>query len=170
MTLTEPIRYWTYIIPNLSDFKTIWLQSDFGSILFWTFLILNLSDSESIWFWTYLIVNQSDSELLLFPTFVILNQFDSEPMWFQTYLILTNLILTLSNSVILSGSSPIRSKPIWFLNLSNTKPEAYFLVGQPIVCLRSVPSSLNPKMTAAPLYMPSSKLLMNPCTLGCSDF
>ncbi len=59
-----------YLIPNLSDSKPIYCNSE--PIRWRTYLIPiypiliypipNLSDSETIWFWTYPIPNLSDSE------------------------------------------------------------------------------------------------------------
>ncbi len=101
ISVTVPIRYrtirfWTYLILNLSDSEPIW---------FWTYLILNLSDSEPIWFWTYLIPNLSDSESIWFQRYMILNLSDIEPIWYWTHLILNP-----------SDTEPISSwtwDPVW---------------------------------------------------------
>jgi hypothetical protein len=66
---TEPIRYWTYKIPTLSDFERFWYRSN---------LILNLSDTEPIGY-----RSPSDTR-----TYQILNRWGTEPIKYQTYQIL----------------------------------------------------------------------------------
>ncbi len=79
MSVTESIRYWTYLVLNL-------LISNLSNSepQFWTYWIPNLSDSEPIWFQTYQIPNLSDSESIRFQTCEIwtqvMNLSGTEPM------------------------------------------------------------------------------------------
>ncbi len=121
MTLTDPVRYQSYQIPNLSDTKPIW---------YWTHLILNPSDTEPIWYPTYLIPNLSDnnpirseplrSEPVRSEPFrsepIRSEPIRSKPIRYQTYQI-PNL-----SETELSDSEPIRFWTYQKPNLSDNEP------------------------------------------------
>ncbi len=76
----EPVRFWTWLILNLSDSEPIWFR---------TCLNLDLFELEPVCIWIYLNLNPSDSEPTLFQTWfqkcLILILSDSEPIWYWTY-------------------------------------------------------------------------------------
>ncbi len=67
---TEPIRFQTYQIPNLSDYQTYQIPN---------FQISNLSDTEPARYQIYQIPNLSDAKPISFRSYQILYLSDNEP-------------------------------------------------------------------------------------------